>query len=142
MRRVACLLVVVIAAALASGVTPAAAAVRPNIVFVLVDDAAVNTMQQMPQTRSLIAGQGATLTQFIYNQPLCCPSRATMLRGQYSHNTGVTSNGGPNGGYGAFYRKGNGSSTPGTWFDDAGYATGYVGEYLNEIGRASWRERV
>jgi arylsulfatase A-like enzyme len=85
----------------------------------------------MPQLRSLIIDRGATLSQFVYNQALCCPSRATMLRGQYSQNTGVTTNGGPNGGYGAFYRKGNESSTLGTWFDAAGYTTGYFGKYLN-----------
>ena len=28
--------------------------------------------------------------------PLCCPSRATFFSGQYAHNTGVISNGGPN----------------------------------------------
>jgi arylsulfatase A-like enzyme len=54
-----------------------------------------------------------------------------MLRGQYSQNTGVTSNGGPNGGYGAFYRKGNESSTLATWFHAAGYTTGHLGKYLN-----------
>ena len=131
MRRSACLLIVALAAALLPGVTHAAAAVPPNIVFVLVDDGALNSMQHMPQTRSLIAGGGATLNQFIYNQPLCCPSRATMLRGQYSHNTGVTSNGGPNGGYRSFYRKGNEASTLATWLDAAGYATAYFGKYMN-----------
>jgi len=54
-----------------------------------------------------------------------------MLRGQYSQNTGVTSNGGPDGGYGAFFRKGNETSTIATWFDAAGYTTGYLGKYLN-----------
>src|SRR5687767_871256 len=58
MRRSACLLIAALAAALLPGVTPAAAAAPPSIVFVLLDDGAVNSMQHMPQTRSLIAGAG------------------------------------------------------------------------------------
>jgi N-acetylglucosamine-6-sulfatase len=97
----------------------------------MVDDAAAITLQHMPQTQALIADRGATLTQFVYNQPLCCPSRATMLRGQYSQNTGIVSNDAPDGGYSGFYRKGNESSTLATWFDAAGYTTGYLGKYFN-----------
>lgn len=104
---------------------------QPNFVFVLADDADVTTLEYMPLTLATIADQGATLDQFLYNQPLCCPSRATMLRGQYSQNTGVTTNDAPEGGYFAFYGKGNESSTIGTWFDDAGYSTAFIGKYLN-----------
>lgn len=110
---------------------------QPNFVFVLVDDADAKTMEYMPLTKSLVADAGATLDQFIFNQPLCCPSRATMLRGQYSQNTGVTDNEAPEGGYFAFYNKGNEASTIGTWFNDAGYSTAYVGKYLNGYARSA-----
>jgi N-acetylglucosamine-6-sulfatase len=131
MRRVTYSLILILAATLLPRETPIGTETRPNIVFILVDDAASETLRYMPQTQTLIADRGATLTQFIYNQPLCCPSRATMLRGQYSQNTGVVSNEEPDGGYGAFYGKGNESSTLATWFDSAGYITGYLGKYLN-----------
>jgi N-acetylglucosamine-6-sulfatase len=114
----------------AAGGRAEAAAAPPNVVFVMLDDATADTMRQMPATQSLVAQQGVTLDEFIYNQPLCCPSRATMLRGQYGQNTGVTSSGGTNGGYGAFYRKGNEASTLATWLDAAGYTTGHLGQYL------------
>jgi N-acetylglucosamine-6-sulfatase len=131
MRKLTCSLILALTATMLTGASATAPDVRPNIVFILVDDAASATLREMPRTRTLIVDRGATLAQFVYNQALCCPSRATMLRGQYSQNTGVTSNEGPDGGYGAFYRKGNEASTLGTWFDDAGYTTGYVGKYLN-----------
>lgn len=103
----------------------------PNIVLVLVDDADAKTLAYLPRTTSLVADQGATLDQYLYNQATCCPSRATMLRGQYSQNTGVAGNNPPEGGYSAFFDRGNEASTVATWFDDAGYATAYLGKYLN-----------
>jgi arylsulfatase A-like enzyme len=123
--------VLTLAATLLSGATSTGANTRPNIVFILVDDASAVTLQHMPQTQALIADRGATLTEFIYNQPLCCPSRATMLRGQYSQNTGIVSNNAPDGGFSGFYRKGLESSTLATWFQAAGYTTGYLGKYFN-----------
>src|SRR5688572_4152107 len=72
---------------------------RPNILFVLIDDADTKLIERMPAAQALLADGGATLENFIFNQPLCCPSRATMMRGQYNHNTGVQHNGPPDGGY-------------------------------------------
>ena len=40
-----------------------------------------------------------SFTRAISTYPLCCPSRATYLTGQYSHNHGVIHNAGPFGGY-------------------------------------------
>jgi arylsulfatase A-like enzyme len=130
-------IVLTLAATLLSGATLTGAPTQPNIVFILVDDATATTLQHMPRTRALIADRGATLAQFVYNQPLCCPSRATMLRGQYSQNTGVVSNDAPEGGYSGFYRKGNESSTLATWLDAAGYTTGYLGKYFNGYPEAA-----
>lgn len=131
LRRWATALVLLLAVALIPGAGPLEAAGRPSVVVILLDDAATPTLEHMDRAQALIADRGATLTEFIFSQPLCCPSRATMLRGQYSHNTGVTSNGGSNGGYLGFYRNGNESSTLASWFQDAGYTTGYLGKYLN-----------
>ena len=43
--------------------------------------------------------EGTVFEQAIASFPLCCPSRATPLTGQYAHNHGVLHNSGPFGGY-------------------------------------------
>jgi len=104
---------------------------RPNIVYVLTDDLDTRTLAHMETTRSLLANQGVTFPNATFSDPLCCPSRATMQRGQYPHNTGVMANNPPNGGFEAFRSRELYRSTYATWLDDAGYTTGYFGKYMN-----------
>lgn len=108
-----------------------AAAGKPNIVFVLADDLDVAEIAFMPKLKSLIADQGTTFSQFFVTDSLCCPSRASILRGQYVHNHGVLSNGGDNGGFEQFHKSGDEDSTIGTWLKGAGYRTALMGKYLN-----------
>jgi N-acetylglucosamine-6-sulfatase len=61
---------------------------------------------------------------------LCCPSRATFLTGQYSHNHGVRNNAPPEGGH----AKLDHSNTLPVWLQAAGYVTGHIGKYLNGYG--------
>ena len=51
------------------------------------------------KTNALIGSQGATFTNNFTNWPLCCPSRATFLTGQYAHNHTVLGNQPPIGGF-------------------------------------------
>ena len=104
---------------------------RPNIVFLLTDDLDVPEMAYMPHVKQLLADQGVTFNRFYVSVSLCCPSRTSILRGQYSHNTGVLSNGSGNGGFETAYRLGIERSTVGTWLQKAGYRTAYIGKYLN-----------
>ena len=69
---------------------------RPNIVVVMTDDQTLEQMSALPRTRKLIGRQGVKFKRFYVSDPLCCPSRATFLTGQYAHNTGVISDRGPN----------------------------------------------
>lgn len=116
-----------------AAIPPAVAASRPrhNILFVLTDDMALGDLAFMPNTRALIADQGATFNNYFVNSSVCCPSRATTLRGQYEHNTGVLSNGGSNGGFEKAYTSGIERDTIATHLHRAGYQTGLFGKYLN-----------
>jgi arylsulfatase A-like enzyme len=103
--------------------------------YILTDDMRLDDLQFMPQTRALLADQGVTFDNYFDNVTLCCPARAAILRGQYSHNTGVLTNAAPNGGFSAMHSLGLESSTIATAMHDAGYTTGLFGKYLNEYGQ-------
>ena len=105
---------------------------HPNIVFLLTDDLDVHEMAYMPHVRQLLTDQGVSFTHYYVSDSLCCPSRTTILRGQYAHNTGVKSNGDVNGGFQTAYKLGVEKSTIGTWLRDGGYRTAYIGKYLNK----------
>ena len=71
----------------------------PNIVLILSDDEDLSIHAAMPKVKALIEDQGTVLDNFFVPYPLCCPSRAAILRGQYPHNTGVLGNLPPEGGF-------------------------------------------
>ena len=58
----------------------------------------------MPNTKRLLADNGTTFRNYIATTAQCCPSRASLITGQYAHNDGVTSNGV---GYSGLVDKGN-----------------------------------
>jgi N-acetylglucosamine-6-sulfatase len=104
---------------------------RPNILFVMTDDQPKDTMIAMPEVRTRVRDMGMSLKNAYVSESLCCPSRASILRGQYPHNTGVERDGPPNGGVQTFRENGKESSTIVTLLSDSGYATGLVGKYMN-----------
>ncbi len=114
---------------------------RPNIVVVLADDLDTATLAKalelglMPKVQQYIISRGTTFSNSFVTNSLCCPSRATFLTGQYTHNHGTQSNTGPNGGAPSF--KDNDSSTIATWLRNSGYKTSFMGKYLNEYGQFS-----
>lgn len=115
------------------------AAARPNIVFILADDLDLTTYDpaKFPVLRDMMATQGVTFSHFVVNDSLCCPSRASILRGQYVHNHGVEENGPPIGGFERFHALGDEKSTVGTWLHSAGYRTALLGKYLNNYPKTA-----
>jgi N-acetylglucosamine-6-sulfatase len=117
------------------GPTPAAVT-RPNIVLIMTDDQHAASMSKMALTNQLLGGTGTTFTKSYVSNNLCCPSRATLLTGQYSHNNGVYSNSGPMGGYSRLDH----ANTLAVWLRGAGYTTFHVGKYLNGYGSVNPKE--
>jgi arylsulfatase A-like enzyme len=115
-------LLLVLALAFASS-----AAARPNVVLIVTDDQRWDTLSAMPQVQRRLVEQGVTFTNALAVNPICCPSRATILTGRYSHSTGVYRNLPPYGGFASF-RDG---ATIATRLDGLGYRTAYFGKYLN-----------
>jgi N-acetylglucosamine-6-sulfatase len=111
-----------------------AAANSPNVILILTDDQITSELDAMPQTAALIRNRGVTFSRFYVSYPLCCPSRATFLTGQYMHNHGVRGNLPPFGGQPVFASSGEEAKSLPTWLQAAGYDTAHVGKYLNGYG--------
>ena len=121
----------------------------PNLVVIMADDLSVPAFEALvqggwvPNVASL-AEQGVSFRSSFVTTPLCGPSRATYLTGLYAHNHGVYSNttadprvnaiGWP-GWFGAGGQPGRSDATVATWLASSGYRTGFVGKYINGIGR-------
>jgi arylsulfatase A-like enzyme len=104
---------------------------QPNIVFVLTDDLSWDLLPYMPNVRRLRT-RGTTFTNYFVTDSLCCPSRASILTGQYPHNTGIFRNTGADGGFLAFHANGLEQETYATALESAGYRTALMGKYLNQ----------
>src|SRR5678816_2810291 len=85
-----------IAVLLSATVAPiAAAADRPNIIFIMSDDHAAHAISaygsRVNQTPNIdrLAHEGMLLRNVFVTNSICTPSRAAILTGQYSHLNGV-----------------------------------------------------
>jgi N-acetylglucosamine-6-sulfatase len=106
---------------------------RPNFLFVLTDDMRKDDLAYMPKTRALLKDKGTSFSDALVTSPLCSPSRASILRGQYPHNTGVWTNStnDPAGGEPAFRANKDDQDDLATRLHDAGYRTALIGKYIN-----------
>jgi N-acetylglucosamine-6-sulfatase len=154
-RRTRILLPILLLLVLAAGLIAAKAPIRkaenkaaqpnrPNIVFILTDDQDVllGSLDVMPAVRNQIAAQGLTFTNAFVPLSLCCPSRSTILTGQYAHNHQVYTNVAPDGGFHRFLDLGREKATIGTAMKNAGYRTALMGKYLNEYPRGAEKTHV
>jgi N-acetylglucosamine-6-sulfatase len=108
------------------GDSPASDIEHPNVLVVMTDDqASASWLDGLPTVRRGIAERGTTFNQAFVSDPLCCPSRAAFLTGEYGHNNGVLDN---EPGYPALREPG--SVLP-VWLRRAGYNTAHVGKWLH-----------
>jgi len=139
-----------VVAAEAVGYTAVSVEGVPNFVVIVSDDQRWDTIGRcypavdgydmaagadscMPELQAHLAAAGTTFFKGEVTQSLCCPSRASILSGQYSTTHGVTNL------QGADF---DDASTLATWLDDAGYRTGMFGKYLNNYGVGSFSNYI
>jgi arylsulfatase A-like enzyme len=115
-----------------TGATPTGS--RPNVVLLVTDDQTLEEMRGLPQTSALIGGQGTSFSRAYISYPLCCPSRAAILTGQYMHDNGVHGNSPPEGGWPRFHTEGLEQRDLPVWLRSAGYYNVQIGKYLNGYG--------
>ncbi|KAI8614661.1 alkaline-phosphatase-like protein [Chytriomyces sp. MP71] len=106
---------------------------RPNIVLLLTDDQDVhmNSLQFMPLLQKHLIDKGTQFKNYYTTSAICCPSRVSILRGQFAHNTNFTDVLGKHGGYDNFLKKGLNEDYLPKFLQSAGYSTSYVGKFLN-----------
>jgi N-acetylglucosamine-6-sulfatase len=109
----------------------AAAQKKPNVVIILTDDQRYDSLSVMPKVQNLLVDHGVQFNQGFVVNSLCCPSRTSILTGNYSHTTGIWRDNPPFGGYESFSRNGDEQSTLATWLHADGYHTALFGKYLN-----------
>lgn len=95
---------------------------KPNVILWLTDDQTMESVAKMPYLSSQLGRMVSFRSAFVENG-LCCPSRATILSGQYDTHTGVTNN--------AQGQRFDRTKNLGMWLQAAGYRTGLFGKLLN-----------
>jgi N-acetylglucosamine-6-sulfatase len=108
--------------------TSSRAAEQPDIIILLTSDVRAGDEIALPQALERIADNGTTFPNFFLTTTLCCPSRASIFTGLYSHNHGVHDN---RDGWGGFAKRGNRGRTTRVLLQAAGYRTASIGTYLN-----------
>lgn len=121
----------------------AARAARPNVILIQTDDQSSSTLRAkyrgldnrvrraMPNTLDLIAARGTEFTRYYATQPVCGPSRAALLTGQYAHTSGLKRNSGPTGGWTGWQALPLYRQNLATRLQDAGYRTVHIGKFTN-----------
>ena len=95
----------------------------PNILIIVTDDQRPDMMRFMKQTRNLFGRQGVSYNRAFATTPLCCPFRASLMTGQYAHNSGVRRN-----------DEGlnlNHDHTLQRYLSEGGYRTALLGKFIN-----------
>lgn len=105
---------------------------RPNIVLFLTDDMRDDDLQYMPHVQRLLVDKGVTFSHAFATNSLCCPARATLETGMYSHNHRVMGNTRfESGGWAAFVKRNDQHNLLPVWLQKAGYRTWHMGKHLN-----------
>ncbi len=100
-----------------------------TIVVIYTDDLAWREVAYLPRLQASLSGS-LVFDRYYAVQALCCPSRASLLRGQYPHNHGVKGNNGD------LFREVH-QDTLATRMHAAGWRTVFAGKYFNHFAGPS-----
>nr|XP_002128609.1 N-acetylglucosamine-6-sulfatase [Ciona intestinalis]XP_026690892.1 N-acetylglucosamine-6-sulfatase [Ciona intestinalis] len=111
----------------------------PNIVFILTDDqdTLLGGMDPLVKVKKLLQDEGTTFTNMFTSTPLCCPSRASILTGRYSHNHETLNNTISGNCSSLYWQKTFETQTLAVAAQKANYRTFFAGKYLNQYGGKS-----
>lgn len=114
---------------------------RPNVILILADDLD-GSVYKDSTLDSAWKPTGTSFNNALATTSSCCPSRASIFRGQYAHNTGLVSNlnEDPGGGARFFRKSGLEDDTLATLLQEGGYETWFGGKYLNGYDGAGGRQ--
>lgn len=113
---------------------------KPNLIWFLTDDQdqllggsfpVLNGVTPMPKTKQLMQDEGAYASNWYIHTPICSPSRSELLTGRYFHN--IKQVGGGGSGMHVNYTLVNENTFVRALKENAGYATGMFGKYVNEM---------
>lgn len=105
----------------------------PNIILIVVDDQVISSFEFMPTIKSQLVDKGITFSNSFCASPVCAPSRASILTGQYLHNHGETTNSARK-----FVFKRDKENTIATVLKGGGYKNVFIGKYTHGYGSAGY----
>ena len=115
----------------------------PNIILINFDDADSEMFEQPDSGQRFpnimdVANSGISFSNLHVTTPICGPSRASLYRGQYAHNTGIKINDPSarssnhfDGGLEFYQNQGYFRDDLSMWMKNAGYRTMMVGKFLH-----------
>ncbi|EJT71027.1 hypothetical protein GGTG_12048 [Gaeumannomyces tritici R3-111a-1] len=117
----------------ACAATAVAAATKPSIILIMSDDQdrRLGSTDFQAVLQREIFDKGVQFVNHFATTAQCCPSRASLLRGQATHNTNITHVAGPGGNYDKWTISGLDNDYLPHWLKKAGYRSEYIGKLLN-----------
>lgn len=126
-----------------AGSADRALAARPNFVVIQTDDQNAATVRArlrgqvggfrtvMPHAVRQVLNRGTEFRNYYASSPVCSPSRASLLSGQYPWNSGVESNLGPDGGWTGWQNHAIYRQNLTVTLNRSGYRTAHFGKFTN-----------